>query len=54
MCVQFKWFFSSWDEDVNVPEDKEAENVTMSIGAFNEQLARIEGKGMYCFNLDLA
>ena len=43
--VQCDWFFSSWDEDVNVPVDDESEEST-PISSMNEELlAKAESLG---------
>jgi len=46
VVVQCDWFFSSWDEDVNVPVDEESEE-SSSISTMNhELLAKAESMGL--------
>ena len=46
LVLQCDWFFSSWDEDVNVPVDEvPAEPVTIS-GMSEQLLAKAESLGM--------
>lgn len=35
---QCDWFFSSWDEDVNVPADGEKDSSTIPITGMDQQL----------------
>jgi hypothetical protein len=45
-CImQCDWFFSSWDEDVNVPVDEEADDSTPISGSNQIMLAKAESLG---------
>ena len=47
-CAMFQsgWFFSSWDEDVNVPVDEESED-SAPISTMNQELlAKAESHGL--------
>jgi len=46
--VQCEWFFSSWDEDVYVPVDEEADEATPISSMNREMLAKAESLGVYC------
>jgi len=45
-CVQYEWFFSSWDEDVYVPVDEETDEATPISSMNREMLAKAESLGM--------
>jgi len=45
--VQCEWFFSSWDEDVYVPVDEEADEAAPISSMNREMLAKAESLGMY-------
>ena len=43
--LQNRWFFSSWDEDVNVPVDEEEEGIMPVSGMNQELLIKAENLG---------
>ena len=47
VCMsQYEWFFSSWDEDVYVPVDEEADEAAPISSVNLEMLAKAESLGM--------
>jgi len=45
--LQCDWFFSSWDEDVNVPVDEVPTEPGPISGMSEQMLAKAESLGMY-------
>jgi hypothetical protein len=48
--MQCDWFFSSWDEDVNVPVDEEADDSTPISGSNQIMLAKAESLGNFSYD----
>ena len=44
-CLQCDWFFSSWDEDVNVPVDEVPTEPVPISGMSEQMLAKAESLG---------